>query len=106
MILNGTGQITGFLRIGKSETRADLETLLNALKARCTRLGVAFPRYFFVDNAEAYEGIIKSVMGENVVVLQDIKHLINRILETVSKKNLRNWNVYPIEYDKFFSLKY
>jgi hypothetical protein len=47
---------------------------------------VPFPMMFFVDNAASLEKIIKSVFSE-ARVLQDVKHLVNRLIEKMSKNS-------------------
>ena len=85
--MNGTGQITYVGQIGKNESVSDMEKCLNSLKDRCDKLRTPYPNYFYVDNVQTWENTVKSVFGDDVSVLQDIKHLINRILECASKQH-------------------
>jgi len=66
----------------QKETSTTLIEQLKALKARCDRLQVAYPNYFTCDDAKAWEKTIHSVFPD-AIILQDIKHLINRLIELV-----------------------
>jgi hypothetical protein len=57
-----------------------------AIKAKCDRLGTAYPTYFSVDDCCQSAPTIKSVF-KDAIVLQDAKHLINRMVGQLSKSS-------------------
>jgi len=62
----------------------ELKDILNELKERCNNKKWPFPKYFYVDNADQVQKCIKSIFPD-AAVLQDLKHLINRLVECLSK---------------------
>jgi len=62
----------------------DVKTQLLKLKVKCDSLGVTYPRHFCVDDCCAQRNTILSIFP-NATVTQDLKHLINRLVEKLSK---------------------
>lgn len=86
--LNGTGEISSFRR-AKQEGHVYIRSILNELRERCIRLNVPLekrPKYFYVDNAVHMRGVIHEYFPESEVY-QDVKHLINRLIEHTSKQS-------------------
>ena len=61
------------------------EALLK-IKEKCIRLGTPFPEWICVDNVRNDENTVHEVFPLCKVV-QDVKHLINRVVENLSKKS-------------------
>lgn len=64
----------------------DLKDGLLAIKAKCDRLLTAYPTHFSVDDCCQSAPTIKSVFPD-AIVLQDAKHLINRMVGQLSKSS-------------------
>jgi hypothetical protein len=79
--MNGSGEVLSHTTSQK-ETSATLSGQLQALKERCDRLAVPYPQFFTCDDAKAWEKTIHKVFPD-AKVLQDIKHLINRMIEVI-----------------------
>jgi hypothetical protein len=79
--MNGSGEVLSHTAAQK-ETSATLSGHLQSLKERCDRLAVPYPQYFTCDDAKAWEKTIHKVFPD-AEVLQDIKHLINRMIEVI-----------------------
>jgi hypothetical protein len=62
----------------------DVKSMLVDIKKKCDRLGCSYPIVFNVDDAPAMEKTIKSIFPD-ARVTQDIKHLVNRMVEKLSK---------------------
>lgn len=79
--MNGTGEV---IKEGKtkSENAVVIKDQLRIIKRRSERLQVAYSKIVCVDDAAAWDVTIRSVFPD-IRVMQDIKHLINRIVETV-----------------------
>ena len=84
-MLNATGEIVA-TSSAKGETKELIIQLLRSIKARCDKHGWPYPQVIFTDNAIAHEKSIKSVFPD-IRVAQDLKHLINRPLEFISKSH-------------------
>ena len=78
---NATGEICVNVE-SEGETKKTIVAGLKKIKDRCERLGVPYPQFFTCDNVHAWEVTIKSVFPD-AIVLQDLKHLINRCIEAV-----------------------
>ena len=51
-------------------------------------MGVKYPRMVFIDNADdSTEELVRGVLGQDVLVGQDVKHWINRLIKTLNKEN-------------------
>ena len=55
----------------KNETTLDVQHLLNYLKQKCLKMQSQYPKYFYVDNSNQWEHVIKEIFPE-AIVLQDI----------------------------------
>jgi hypothetical protein len=64
----------------------DIQDGLRAIKSKCERLNVPYPCCFWVDDCCKMRKTIEEVFP-NSVTRQDIKHIINRIVEQLSKKS-------------------
>jgi hypothetical protein len=80
---NGTGEIVLHVESKKETSSAIIEELKN-IKCRCDRHNWSYPQYIICDNAAAYVKTVRKVFP-NARIGQDLKHLINRPLETLSK---------------------
>jgi hypothetical protein len=79
--MNGTGEILSDAAI-PGETSAALERELRAIKRKCDEQNSAYPTFFICDDAKSWEKTIKKVFRD-AIVLQDLKHLINRCVEVI-----------------------
>jgi hypothetical protein len=68
----------------KSTGRDEVSKMLVGLKQRCDDRGAPYPSWFCVDDVRAQEKTIKDVFP-NAIVVQDVKHLINRLIEQLCK---------------------
>lgn len=59
---------------------------LEEIKDKCDLMKIPYPEYFCVDNVETTEGIIKEIFP-SAKIHQDIKHLMDRPLSTLSKRH-------------------
>lgn len=84
-VLNGTGEVVAFSR-SKGETAVMMESMLRKVKERCDRHRLSYPDAIFTDYANAHEACIKRIFPD-CKVGQDLKHLINRPLEFVSRSH-------------------
>jgi hypothetical protein len=97
--MGGDGQISYFKKLEK-EDKVNVKTILTAMKVRCDRLNCPYPLYITCDNAKAWEKTIHDIFP-GATVLQDVKHLINRIIEKTKKAN-RFYSVFGEEIHKCF----
>jgi hypothetical protein len=67
----------------KGTTGKDMQVGFKAIKAKCDRLNVAHPTTCCVDDCCAQRNIIQDVFPKMLVV-QDLKHLVNRMINNVS----------------------
>jgi hypothetical protein len=63
-----------------------LKEALKAIKAKCIRINAPFPEFIVVDDAVASDKGIHEVFPLAVVV-QDLKHLINRLVKELRKSS-------------------
>lgn len=87
--MNGTGQVSAFVR-GINESYESIRPLLLELKNRCITLEMPeedWPEYFFVDNAtDGIQNLFREFFPR-AQALQDMKHIINRLLELCKKSS-------------------
>jgi len=87
--MNGTGQVSSFVR-GVNESHESMRPLLKQLKDRCIALQmpeIDWPEYFYVDNAtEGIKNLIREFFPR-AQAFQDIKHIINRLIELCKKSS-------------------
>lgn len=84
--MNATGEVSFTTKVGKSEKGSDYIECGEDLKRKCDKNEQEYPKFFNVDNAPMWNDIIKKIFP-NSEVLQDIKHLINRMMEATSKNH-------------------
>jgi hypothetical protein len=80
-----TGEILSFRRATNEQTKPMSDMLLE-IRQRCDRLGVPYPIYFTVDNAQAMVLVYRKVFPACELV-QDMKHILNRFIEGTVKTN-------------------
>lgn len=85
LIINRRGQVV-YSNPTKESKSADVIDGLTQIKKRCDKNNWPYPTYVVVDDCCSSRKTINQVFPE-AQVRQDIKHLINRILECVSKVN-------------------
>jgi hypothetical protein len=100
-IVNATGEVVAFKR-SKGETSAMLTGMLLEVKERCERLRITYPTVIFTDNAAAQEAYINRVFPD-CKVGQDLKHLINRTLEFVTRTN-NHYGAFCKDFHQAFTL--
>jgi hypothetical protein len=70
----------------KSTGKDEVKDMLFRLKRKCDDRGAPYPTWFCVDDVRAQEKTIKDVFP-NADVVQDVKHLVNRLVEQLCKSH-------------------
>jgi hypothetical protein len=83
LFVNRRGQVLS-CEATKESKSADVIDGLTKIKKRCDANNWTYPKYFVVDDCCASRKTVNQVFPE-AQVRQDMKHLLNRILECVSK---------------------
>jgi hypothetical protein len=83
--MGGDGTISAVEHLEKEDSE-NVTRILENMKEKCKKLGCPFPLYFCTDNTNAWADTINKVFP-NARVCQDIKHLINRIVEKTAKSS-------------------
>ena len=70
---------------GKDNVHEFVEKQLEAYKKFCDKYQIPYPKYITVDDSVQSAKMLKGIFPD-ILVRQDIKHVVNRLVEQMSKK--------------------